>query len=426
MPADAPVALLKTAVRSNSAAAVAEVLDRHPELKARLDDPLPDFGFGATALLGAVYRNNREMVEVLLRAGADINARSGWWAGSFGVLDHDGGLSQFLIERGATVDVHAAARLGMLARLEALIGENPELVHARGGDGQTPLHFASTIAVVEYLLANGADIDARDVDHESTPAQWMIRDRQDLARYLVSRGCGTDILMVTALGDIDRVRQHLDADPAAIRTTVSEEFFPKRNPRSGGPIYIWTLGGGKSVHVVAREFGHDDVMRLLMERTPDEVKLAVACEMVDEDTVMALLAADPELPKRLTAAEHRRLPDAARDKNPMAVRVMLAARFPIDARGQHGATALHWAAVRGDEAMTRDLLRHDPPLELMDQDFNGTPLFWAVYGSVHGPYCQSGNFAGTVELLLNAGAKPPSDTVEASDAVREVLNRMLG
>src|SRR5688500_12077803 len=122
---------LKAAIRANDAAQVVAVLDRHPELKTRLDEPLPDFDFGATPLLGAVHRNNRDMIDVLLHAGADINARSGWWAGSFGVLDHDGDLSEFLIERGAIVDVHAASRLGLLDRLDALIAADPGLVHAR-------------------------------------------------------------------------------------------------------------------------------------------------------------------------------------------------------------------------------------------------------------------------------------------------------
>src|SRR5687767_2074633 len=299
---------LKTAIRANDAAQVGAVLDRHPELKARLDDPLPDFDFGATPLLGAVHRNNREMIDLLLRAGADINARSDWWAGSFGVLDHDGDLSGFLIERGATVDVHAAARLGLLDRLDALVAADPDLVHARGGDGQTPLHFAASVAVAEYLLAHGADIDALDVDHESTPAQYMVRDRQEVARYLVARGCRTDLLLVSALGDEARVRQHVDADPSSIRMSVSDESFPKRNPRSGGTIYNWTLGTGKTAHSVASDFGHHGVLRLLMERTPDELKLALACEMGDEATVNALLGADSTLVSRLTAFERRKLP----------------------------------------------------------------------------------------------------------------------
>src|SRR5438093_1538682 len=105
------------------------------------------------------------------------------------------------MQRGAVVDVHAAARLGMLPRLRELVSADPELVHARGGDGQTPLHFASTIAAAEFLLDHGADIDARDIDHESTPAQYMVQDRPDVLRYLIQRGCRTDIFMAAALGD---------------------------------------------------------------------------------------------------------------------------------------------------------------------------------------------------------------------------------
>src|SRR5213593_4184040 len=143
---------LASAVKANDATQVDQVLQRHPGLKSRLNDPLPDSPFGGTALLGAVQRTNREMIDVLLRAGADINARSHWWAGGFGVLDDDRGLASFLIERGAIVDANAAARLGMLGKLEELVSANPAVVHARGGDGQTPLHVAASIEVADFLL----------------------------------------------------------------------------------------------------------------------------------------------------------------------------------------------------------------------------------------------------------------------------------
>ena len=85
------------------------------------------------------------MIDALLQAGADINARTRWWAGSFGVLDSaNGDLANYLITRGATLDIHAAARLGMIDRVRELLALNPQLVHARGGDGQFPLHFAAT------------------------------------------------------------------------------------------------------------------------------------------------------------------------------------------------------------------------------------------------------------------------------------------
>ena len=100
----------------------------------------------------------------------------------------DAGLAAHAIERGAVITVHAAARLGLIEKLKELIEADPDLLHARGGDGQTPLHFAATVEVAAYLLDRGADIDARDVDHESTPAQYMVRSRQEVARFLVERG----------------------------------------------------------------------------------------------------------------------------------------------------------------------------------------------------------------------------------------------
>jgi hypothetical protein len=222
-----PAEALKAAVCESDAARVREVLERYPELRARIDDPLPDYGFGEHALFAAVQRSDRATIDVLVRAGANIRKRTEWWAGGFGVLDDcDPNLVEFLIERGAELDAHAASRLGLIAKLRELVTADPGVVYARGGDGQTPLHFASTVEVAEFLLTNGAEIDARDVDHESTPAQYMLRvgqkrhyprDRQDVARYLVSQGCRTDILMATALGDADLVRRHLDADPGCIR-----------------------------------------------------------------------------------------------------------------------------------------------------------------------------------------------------------------
>src|ERR1700722_16327474 len=208
-----PAEALKAAVCDSDASRVPELLKKHPELRARINEPLPDYGFGAQALFAAVQRSDRATIDVLLQAGADIRKRTDWWAGGFGVLDDcDPSLVEFLVERGAVVDAHAAARLGLMPKLRELVAADLGAVHAKGGDGQTPLHFASTVEVAEFLLLNGADIDARDVDHESTPAQYMLRvdqkrhypnDRQDVARYLVSRGCRTDILMAAALGDVD-------------------------------------------------------------------------------------------------------------------------------------------------------------------------------------------------------------------------------
>ena len=180
---------------------------------------------------------------MLLQAGANIRKRTEWWSGGFGVLDEcDPSLVEFLLERGAVVDAHSASRLVWMPKLRELVTADPSAVHARGGDGQTPLHFASTVEVAEFLLANGADIDARDLDHESTPAQYMLRvdqkrhyprDRQDVARYLVvtrmpdgySDGGGARRYGPGAAASGPR--------PRCIRMSVSEEWFPEAGSARG-------------------------------------------------------------------------------------------------------------------------------------------------------------------------------------------------
>jgi len=420
-----PTEAFAVALKIGDTARVREILRRHPEVKARLDEAAPGAAFGATPLIVAVGHGDRELVDVLLDAGANINQRSHWWAGGFHVLEHDHGLADFLIARGAVLDAKSAAGLGRLDELKALVDGDPASVRMRGGDGQTPLHVAPTIAIAEYLLDHGAEIDALDVDHESTPAQYLVRSHPDVARFLVSRGARTDILLAAALGDLERVRGFLDDAPESVRTTVSEAYFPKHNPRAGGHIYIWTLGPGKTAHTVAREFGHEDVLRLLLERSPQSLRLALACELGDEATFAVLLRARPDLAQTLNEDERRKLPFAAQNHNMEAVRMMLAAGWPVAATGQHGATALHWAAFHGDTEMTRLILSYHPPLEALDRAYRQTPLGWTIHGSLNGWHREKGDYGVVLELLLDAGAILPRNTLErdASPEVRLVLRR---
>jgi ankyrin repeat protein len=393
---------LAAAIEANDTAAVTRALEEHPGLEAHIDEPNLCGSFGATALIAAVQRQNPEMIDVLLRAGANINQKSHWWAGGFHALDdacQTPWMASFLIGRGAVPEIHHLVRLGMVDDVRRMLAEDPSLVHARGGDGQLPLHFAQTVEMAQFLVNRGADANARDVDHESTAAQWMVRDRTEVARALVARGGGADILMAAALGELDIVTRLLDASPEVIGTTVNRTWFPMRDPRAGGSIYIWTLGMGKTAPVVAREFGHEEVFRALIDRAPDGMRLATACEVGDEELCRRLLAAHPGLAGTLAPDQLRKIADAAQENNINAVRLMLEAGWPVDARGQHRATPLHWAGFNGNAEMTRLLLAHHAPVDVKGDEFNATPLGWATHGAEQGPHRKTGDFAAVIEAL---------------------------
>ena len=403
---------------SDDAARLRGVLSRHPALKGMLNEPVGPFDAPVI-----IHVKSRGMLDALLDAGADINARSQWWAGGFGVLDWaPPDVAMYAIERGATTTIHAAARLGLIDRLRAFIAQDASLVHARGGDGQTPLHMASTVEVADLLIEAGADINARDIDHESTPAQYMVSERQPVARHVVEKGCRTDILMTAALGDLARARQHLDADTTCIRMRVDDRWFPKANPKAGGTIYNWTLGFYASAHGVANRFGHTEVLQLLFDRTSPASRVVEACWIEDETAARRYRADVRDVAGALSVEEQKLLAHAARNNRTAAVRLMLESGLPVGVGGQHHGTALHWAAFHGNPDMIREILKFKPDLEATNNDFKATPIGWAIHGSEHGWYARTGDYPQAVELLLQAGAKRPA-AIAGTAAVRAVLER---
>ncbi|MGI8844002.1 MAG: hypothetical protein ACR2HZ_09905, partial [Gemmatimonadaceae bacterium] len=129
--------------------ALRRLFGQHPELRHRLNEPL--FGFDAPAIVA--FAGNLPMVELLIELGADPNKRSEWWAGGFHALHSaTSATADRLIAAGAAPDACAAAHLDRPELLARLIAEDPARVHERGGDGQTPLHFARSRAVADLLL----------------------------------------------------------------------------------------------------------------------------------------------------------------------------------------------------------------------------------------------------------------------------------
>ena len=162
-----------------------------------------------------------------------------------------------------------------------------------------------------------------------------------------------------------------------------------------------------------------------MERSPEDLKLALACELGDEDVFHALMSRQPNLTKALSDDDRRRLPDAAQNNNTDAVRLMLAAGWPVDTPGEYRMTPLQWAAWHGNAEMVREILRYHPQLELKDNDHGITALGGALHGSENGWHRETGDYVAAVEALLIAGAKAPKVTedLEASEPVRDALAR---
>jgi ankyrin repeat protein len=94
------------------------------------------------------------------------------------------------------MSIWGAAMIGDLAEVERLLGEDPGLLDTKAGGGRTPLMWASDkghVAVVRWLLDQGAAID--DQDPDGFTALWLAcsRGRTPVVGLLMERGADPTI-----------------------------------------------------------------------------------------------------------------------------------------------------------------------------------------------------------------------------------------
>lgn len=395
---------LRDAFAGRDLVAIRRLFRENAELRARIDEPLAAF---ESPFLVA-HAKDPALVDVLLEFGADPNRRSGWWAGGFHALHSaTGPAADRLIAAGAIPDACAAANLDRFDLLRRMLIEDPSRVHERGGDGQTPLHFARSVRVADLLLDAGADIDARDVDHRATPAQWMLAGqrgtgRYDLARHLVDRGAAVEVFLAAALGLTDCALALVRGEPSLLDQRTGQGEYGEKSP-SSYHIYFWTIGAGLSPLDVAEQFQHADTLRALLDVASPMQRLLFACRRGDEEEARQLVTGDPRLVKSMSAEQHRVLADAAWTGNVRAVSLMLSLGFDPRVPGHDAGTALHLAAWDGAVEMVKALLgdpRSREVLSIRDAHHGGTPLDWCDYGARHN--ARKGDHAEVSRLLREA------------------------
>ena len=354
-------------------------------------------------------KKNRKLVKVLLKHGGDINVRSAWWAGSFGVLDDvDRETFDFLVANGASPNIHAFSGQGMVENVRACLEKDPSVANLRGGDGQTPLHVAANTEVIDLLLEHGADLSTRCLDHSATAAQYAV-DKPEICRHLIDCGAEPDVFMAAALGDIDLASKVVAKQPDAISTRIG--FCMHTAPvheKADRHIYFWKLKNAETAMEVAKRFGHESTWKFLFDNGTEKDRFLSSCWEADQATAVELISRSPTIASQLDSHDRQELARAAWQGRTESVRLMLKAGFDPHIPGVENSTPLDRASFHGFHEIVEILLDRDPnpPLEFKNR-FGGTPLSCCIWGSKHS-WMKSdpqSNHKRCVELLIAAGSQ---------------------
>ena len=389
-----------TAVKAGNVSQVRELFEKHSELASHVNDTC--FAFDSTALFAA--KPNWDLVDLLIKHGADINKKTNWGPGGFGLAENESPeVSAELFKRGLVEDIWTAVGLNHLDKVAQWLSEQPQLVHAKGGDGVHPLHYANTVEMVDLLVDHGADVHALDVDHTSTAAQYQVNN-ESVVRRLLAHGAKPDIFLAARLGDLDLIAHCLADEPDCVSHRLGVK--PWIND-TGGMIYNWKLGHGLTAMDVAIKFEHHDAHAMLLAHSPAKCQLLDAAWRGDVSAGKALLAKHPRLLDEMSEDDHAALNRACWWYRPVAVKAMLALGFNRHIQDDEKMTPLDRAAFHGHADCLAMLLDGDPdpPLEWKHQN-DGTPIQTCIHGSING--WSTGfkqDHAKCAQLLLDAGAK---------------------
>jgi ankyrin repeat protein len=392
--------LLEAAEAGDSAGAIALLRER-PDVNARGPD-------GTTAIMWASYNGDLELVKKLVAAGADVNAKNdfGAFALSEAAMTGSTPIIDALLKAGANADaannegetaLMEVARTGRIDAANLLLKAGADINLTEQWGGQSPLMWAAAQSqpeMVKFLLANGANADARGVVRN-----WERKVIKEPRPKDMNQGGFTPLLYAAREGCIECARD-LVAGGADLNLPDPHRVTPLIMAimnvhfdlaayliEAGADVDKWDLYGRTPVYMAA------DMNTLPVMGNGAMVVLPSADKLTGIDIAKMLLAkgADPNIQLK-RRPPYRNVPqDRGGD-------VILSI----------GATPLLRAARAGDAPMTELLLKNGALVDLPSNQ-GVTPLM-AAAGVEYGLRVTRGRnrtdegVLATMQLLVDAGS----------------------
>jgi cytohesin len=291
--------------------------------------------WGRTPLHFAAWNGHKEVAELLIAKGANVNARDAGGGTPLDLADnkvtadllrkHGGKTGEEIADEMAKRSIHVAARVGdidwVIKHLEAITD-----VDAKEGGGYTPLLHAAITGhkeIVELLIAKGADVNAKDDDGYTPLLHAALNLDAGIFELLIDNGADVNAKADNGETSLDRA--------IGLRLTETANLLRKHGGKTGEE-----LKGGAPV----------------AEASQPEPPIAKA----------------PDIP----------IHTAARDGNTLAVKQHLDAGTDVNTKTAFlGSVPLHYAAHSGYTETAEQLIVSGANVNVMDAG-DTTPLDWAI------------------------------------------------
>ncbi len=310
---------------------------------------------GLTALMWAARHGHADVVEVLMKHGADVNAKNndGWTALMHSALNDEAEAAEVLLAHGANVNVKdnngttalmSAAQEGKTEVVEALLKHGAD-VNVKNNNGKTALMFAEEgrhREIISLIRSHGAKKSKPEPPVQVTEP---VHKEQPVPKPKPLLMSNYDFIALCKSGDAVKVEEAI---------TNGADVNAKNNE-------------GKTALMWAAMFGHADVAEILL-------KHGANVNAKDNDGWTALMK-------------------AAKYGHADVAEVLLKHGADVNANNNNGKTALMFAAENGHADVAEVLLKHGADVNAEDDDGMTALMFAAGYGHVD-----------VAEVLLKHGA----------------------
>jgi ankyrin repeat protein len=369
----------------------------------------------ADPVVDATRQGDLEALRVLIEQGADVNQAEGdgMTALHWAAMRNDPDAAELLIEAGAALEagtrigghtpLHVASRSGSASVSRLLLASGTDAdVNAETSTGATALHFTAGgghADVARLLLENGADADAVEAKWGQTPlvfaAAW---NRENVIRVLLEHGADPE--RATRVVDIPE-RARLDRSARTVAQESLKDILAAAGAGDGSREA--TLEELREADAAAREVLRGGVVvEVEAEEEEEEEEEGEFDYIMDYQVEVGTMGG-------LTPLLH-----AVREGNIEAATALLDGGADLEGAAGDGTTPLLMAALNGHFDLAQQLLRGGANAKVVDS--RGVTPLYAALDRVWAPKTrhpqprdhevQESTHIELMQALLDAGADP--------------------